>query len=163
MNSMCFINIAFLLILSLVGCKEQPTSPVSQNILQLDFVSGSISANFMPPLPLDTIWDQYVCELVIVAKNSSQTDSLNGIQIKQADVFISSTNQRLGTWNFFTRWDGKLGPNEKDTIKLRKVSGRLASRYGACYNFVYLNFIVNKDANHQIKYKSDSIFVSCDF
>jgi hypothetical protein len=156
--------IAFILLVSGESCKEHITSPLTQSNLQLNFVQGSIGANLMPIILPDTIpipSDPFGCRLVLVAKNTSQTNTLSNIQIKQANVYLSSANQEVGTWFFSTSWDGWLEPGASDTVTLTKSDGSTSNLLDLCDRFLYLSLNIQIGSNKQTTFKSDSIGVLC--
>jgi hypothetical protein len=85
MSMKYFYIIAFILLVLCESCKEQITSPLTQSSLQLNFVQGSIGADRMPiailPGTIPIPSDPFGCRLALVAKNTSQTNTLSNIQI----------------------------------------------------------------------------------
>jgi hypothetical protein len=154
---------AILMSQSLPSCKDQstnenpPITPDPLGDLRLKFVSGYIYANLMPSIPPDPI----VCKISIVAENASQTRVFSGLSVLQADVFLNSSNQKLGTIAFTTSWDGQLGPSERDTIQLSKVVSQTTLFSPQCSKQVFLNLIVQDESNNTIALKTDSLDFGC--
>lgn len=165
MNMKYFYLIAFVLSVTCENCKEQTTSPVFQSNLQLEFVGGLIGADLMPiPILPDTIpipSDPFGCRLVLVVKNTSQTETLGNIHIKQANVYLTSTNQEVGTWSISTSWDGRLEPGASDTVTLTKSDGSASNLLDLCDRFLYLSLSIQIGSIKQTTFKSDSIYVHC--
>ncbi|MCK9212078.1 MAG: hypothetical protein M0P61_14650 [Ignavibacteriaceae bacterium] len=139
------------------GCKDKVTSPPSLDNLHVSFVSGFIGADLMPiiePDPID-------CRIIIVAENSSRTDVLNNLTVGQADVFLNSNNQRLGTIKFSTSWDGRLNPLERDTISLTKVVEQTSPFSPQCNKTVYINLVIQNGEKSFVTIKTDSIGFTC--
>lgn len=108
-----FILSLILLTQVFFSCKDQSTTPDSLGDLHLRFVSGYIGANLMPSVPPDPIG----CQIIIVAENASVTRTLSKLSAPQADVFLNSSNQKLGTITFTSSWDGQLGrQNETPSV-----------------------------------------------
>ena len=139
------------------GCKDKVTSPPTLDNLNVSFVSGFIGANLMPiigPDPID-------CRIIIVAENSSRTEVLNNLTVRQADVFLNSNNQKLGTIKFTTSWDGKLNPLERDTISLTKVVEQTPPFSPQCNKHIYLNLVIQNGEKSFVTIKTDSIGFAC--
>ncbi len=139
------------------GCKDKVTSPPTLDNLRVSFVGGFIGANLMPiigPDPID-------CRIIIVAENSSRTDVLTNLTIRQADVFLNSNNQKLGTIKFTTSWDGRLNPLERDTISLTKVVEQTPPFSPQCNKNVYLNLVIQNGEKSFVTIKTDSIGFMC--
>jgi hypothetical protein len=155
-------NISFLISLLisqlLFSCKDQPTSPESLDDLHLTFLSGYIWADLMPAIPPA---DPVVCQIIFVAENRNQTKALDNLSVPQADVFLNSSNQKLGTITFTTSWDGKLEPAELDTVRITRVVGQTSPFSVQCDKYVYLNIIVQNDPKNSIICKTDSLLFGC--
>ena len=139
------------------GCKDKVTSPPARDNFHVSFVSGFIGADLMPiigPDPID-------CRIIIVAENSSRTDVLNNLTVGQADVFLNSNNQRLGTIKFSTSWDGRLNPLERDTISLTKVVEQTQPFSPQCNKHIYLNLVIQSGEKNFTIIKTDSIGFTC--
>jgi hypothetical protein len=91
-------------------CDNNETPPATLDDLSVRYLEGYIEANLMPVVPPDPI----VCRITVLAQNSNPTETLSGLSLPQADVFLDSSNQRLGTITFGSSWDGQLGPNDQD-------------------------------------------------
>lgn len=154
-------NISYLILLLFsqifFSCKDQSTSPESLDDLHLTFVSGYIGADLMPSVPPDPIG----CQITLIAENRNQTKALLNLSIPQADVFLNSSNQKLGTIAFTTSWDGKLEPAELDTVRIIKVVGQTSPFSIQCDKYVYLNIIVQNDPKNFIICKTDSLLFGC--
>jgi len=157
MKQILFIFGTVLFVQILSGCQDQSTSPESLADLHLTFVSGSIGANLMPSVPPDPI----SCQITIVAENSSTSRTLSTLTASQADVFLHSSNEKLGTITFTSNWDGRLGPAERDTVYLTKVIGRTTLFNPQCGKYVYLNVMVKNSSGNSIIQKTDSIYFGC--
>lgn len=150
-----FELILFVLVFS--GCDDQLATPESLADLHLIFVTGDIGADLMPSTPPDPIG----CQITLVAENSSTTQTLNNLSASQADVFLNSTNEKLGTITFSSSWDGRLGPTERDTVHLTKVISQTTLFNPQCGKYVYLNLIVKNSPGNFIVHKTDSLFFGC--
>ena len=140
-------------------CNDDVISPSSLNDLETHFFGGYISADLMPLVPPDPI----TCQLVLIAKNKSSSASLIGLGIPRAEVFRDSTNVRLGTISFSTSWNGRLGPNEQDTVRLTKVVSPASLFTPPCGKYLYLNVMIKDGSNDSTMIKINSLFFSCTF
>ena len=118
------VLIACLIMLSLSSCTDSgvdsnktmpiPASPgVSVEILQ-----ASINADLMPHYPPTP--PSLDCGFVAVVMNLSSADTLSGLSIPYVDVFSPDS---LGRINLIfiplsRAWDGRLLPNETDTVSV---------------------------------------------
>ncbi len=152
-----FIIVSILISQLFSSCKDQSTTPELLGDLHLSFVGGSIGANLMPSVPPDPIG----CQIILIAENKNQTKTLSNLSIPQADVFLNSSNQRLGTITFITIWDGQLGPMERDTVYLTKVISQTSLFSPQCNKYVYLNLLVQNNSKNSITFKTDSLFFGC--
>ena len=141
------------------SCKDQSTTPASLDDLHLRFVSGYIGADLMPSFP--PFRDPIGCQIIIVAENTSATRTLSKLSAPQADVFLNSSNQKLGTITFTTTWDGQLDPTERDTVRLTKVISQTTLLTPQCGMYVYLNLTVQNDSKTSISLKTDSLAFGC--
>jgi hypothetical protein len=141
----------------LASCSDMVTSPATLDDLTIRFVSGYMEANLMPIVPPDPV----SCQVLILAQNNNPTETLSGLSIPVADVFLDSTNQRLGTITFSTSWDGRLSPNEQDTVRLTKVTSQSSPFTPPCGKQVYLLLSLKKDGNLSKGFKTESMFFSC--
>jgi hypothetical protein len=125
---------AFLIIgiLVLGGCQSVEPPPSLDNV-DVNFIRGSIGANLMPIVPPDPI----MCELVLVARNRSG-ESYSGLSVPGGEAFLGNDSTRLGQIEFANNWDGRLGPFEVDTIRLRKISAPTSSFLTPCGRTVFL-------------------------
>jgi hypothetical protein len=151
------VMLAFAVYLTISGCNSQISPPENFDDLQLSFVSGSIGANLMPFIPPDPIR----CDIVLVATNKNQTESLNNISIDRADVYLNSTNEKLGTISFSTDWDGKLAPAESDTVQLKKIINSFSVFEPPCGKYVHLNLFVGGNFITPISFETDSLRFGC--
>ena len=149
----------FLTGISFLRCNDDAISYGSLDDLETHFYSGYISADLMPIVPPDPI----SCELVLIAKNKSTSASLIGLSIRQAEVFRESTSVRLGTISFSTIWDGRLGPNEQDTVRLTKVVAPASLFTPPCGKYLYLNVMIKDGSNDSTMKKINRLFFSCTF
>ena len=152
-------HIALFILVSQIfpGCKDQLTNPQLFIDLRLSFISGSIGADLMPSVPPDPIG----CQIVLLAENKNPTLTITSLSIPRADVFISSSNLKLGTIIFTTNWDGRLAPLEKDTVNLIKVISPVTIFDPPCNEYVYLRILIQDDSNNSITFKTDSLFFGC--
>ena len=139
------------------SCKGQSTAPESLADLHLTFISGSIGADLMPSIPPDPI----TCQIIIVAENSSATRTLSNLSAAHADVFLNSSNEKLGTITFTSNWDGRLGPTERDTVRSTKVISQTTLFNPQCRKYVYLNLVFKNNSGNFIVQKTDSLFFGC--
>jgi hypothetical protein len=152
-----YIVASVLIVQLFSSCKDQTTSPESFDDLHFSFVSGSIGANLMPSVPPDPIG----CQIILLAENKNQTNTISNLSIPQADVFLDSSDQRLGTITFTTNWDGRLGPMERDTVYLTKIISQTSLFSPQCNKYVYLKLLVQNDFKNSITFKTDSLFFGC--
>lgn len=141
------------------NCKDNAVSPGALDDLETRFLSRYISADLMPVIPPDPIF----CQLVLLAKNKSSTSSLAGLSIPEGDVFLNSTNARLGTISFSTTWDGQLGPNEEDTLRLTKVMSKTSLFTPPCEQYAYLHLTIKNQSNASKTMKIDSLLFTCTY
>ena len=159
-DKLYFRFIAILLILFLLlSCRNEITPPVSLTNLETRFLSGYISANLMPIIPPDPI----NCQIVLLAKNKSSSETLSGLHILQAEVYRDSGSQRLGTISFSTDWDGRLAPQEQDTVRLTKVVAESSLFTPPCNKYVYLNLLIKSGLTDSTTTKIDSLLFTCVF
>jgi hypothetical protein len=151
------VMLAFAVYLTISGCNSQISPPENLDDLKLAVVSASIGANLMPIIPPDPIR----CDIVLFFTNKNQTEALNNLSIAQADVYLNSTNEKLGTIFFTTDWDGKLGPAESDTVRLNKITNPVSVFTAPCGKYVYLNLFVRQNIFTSISFKTDSIRFGC--
>jgi len=153
------ITIALIALAAILSfqCKNDTVSPNVLDNLETRFLGGYISASLMPVIPPDPIY----CQLTLLAKNKSSSTSLSGLSMPQAEVFLDSTNQRLGTISFSTTWDGSLGPSEQDTVRLTKVVSQTWLFTPPCEEYVYLNLIIRDQSNVSITLRIDSLLFTC--
>jgi|GEM_PF-5908547 len=150
--------VVFILIVQLFfSCKDQTTSPESFDDLHLSFVSASIGANLMPNVPPDPIG----CQIILLAENKNQTNIISNLSITQADVYLVSSDQRLGTITFTSDWDGRLEPMERDTVYLTKIIGQTSLFNIQCNKYVYLKLLVQNEFKNSNTFKTDSLFFGC--
>lgn len=123
----------------------------------MSFISASIGADLMPSVPPDPIG----CQIILVAENKSKTQTLSGLSIPLADVFLNSLDQKLGTIIFTTIWDGSLAPLERDTINLIKVTSPVTLFDPPCNKYVYLKLLIKDDNSNYITIKTDSLLFGC--
>ncbi len=152
-----FILSLILLTQVFFNCRDQSTTPESLDDLHLKFISGYIGANLMPSVPPDPIG----CQIIIVAENASVTRTLSNLSAPQADVFLNSSNQKLGTITFTSSWDGQLGPSERDTVRLTKVISQTTLFSPQCGKYVYLNLVVQNDSKNSVTLETDSLSFGC--
>ncbi len=157
MKRIVFLISLILLTQIFLACKDESTSPDSLDGLHLQFVSGYIGANLMPSVPPDPIG----CQIIILAENTNPARTLSKLSVLQADVFLNSSNQKLGTITFTSSWDGQLGPVERDTVRLTKVISQTTLFSPQCGKYVYLNVIVQNDSKTSISLKTDSLAFGC--
>jgi hypothetical protein len=143
--------------LLLFSCKNGGVSPGPFENLEIQFLSGFISANLEPVAPPDPI----LCQLVLLVRNNSSSASLQGLGIAEADVFLDSTNARLGAMSFSTTWDGQLGSGEEDTVRLFKVTSQTPIFAPPCEQFVYLNLLIRHQSSAAATMKIDSLLFTC--
>ena len=140
-----------------VGCKNSPTSPGSLENLQLTFLQGSIGADLMPAVEPDPV----SCYLQLLARNTSQTETLANVEIVQAEVFLKSSGEKIGSFSLSTTWDGNLAPGEQDTVVLLKSPSVKVPFQSPCYQGVYLNLEVRSDLSAFTTFKIDSLIFGC--
>jgi hypothetical protein len=140
-----------------ITCNDNALLPGSLDDLEIRFLSGTISASLMPFIPPDPIF----CQLVVLAKNKSSTSPLASLRIQEADVFLDSTDARLGTISFATAWDGHLSPGEEDTVHLAKVRSPVSLFMPPCRQRIYLNLKVNALLTVSKTFQTDTLRFSC--
>jgi len=155
------VRVAIILLMGFLffTCKDNTVSPGALDNLETRFLSGYISADLMPVIPPDPIF----CQLVLLAKNKSLTSSLVGLSIPEGDMFLNSTNARLGTISFSTIWDGQLGPNEEDTLRLSKVMSKTSLFTPSCEQYVYLHLTIKNQSIASKTLKIDSLLFTCTY
>lgn len=136
---------------------EQPSGKLEN--LDVRFLSGRIEANLMPVVPPDPITG----EIVLLMENKSASDALSGLEIPQADVFLDSTDQRLGTITFSTDWDGRLAPAEQDTVRLTKVMAQSSPFDPPCGKDVYLKLTVIDALNNSKSFTTNILSFDCSY
>lgn len=139
------------------GCYNPESPSASLDDLSVRFLNAYIEANLMPVVPPDPI----TCQITLLVENGNATETLTGVSIPQADVFLDSASQRLGTISFSTTWDGRLGPNEQDTVRLVKVMSQTALFPPPCSDSVYFNLVVNDERNNSKTFKTESLLFTC--
>ena len=154
-----FSFLTILFILSFSSCNNPVSPPETLNDLKLSFVSGSIWAGLMPYVPPDP--DPIACQIVLITENKNKTTPLKNISITQADVYLNSTNERLGTISFSTNWNGQLAPMQRDTVNFTKIKSYNTLSNTPCNKYIYLNLIVRKDFFNSITFKTDSLYFGC--
>ena len=158
--SSVLVNITILVVgILFLSCRDDATSPGSLDDLEIQFLDGYLSADLMPFVPPDPI----ICQLVLVAKNKSSAASLIGLSIPQAEVFRDSGNVRLSTISFSTSWDGRLDPNEQDTVRLTKVAAQATLFTPPCGKYVYVNLMIKNQSDDSRTMKIDSLWFGCTF
>jgi hypothetical protein len=139
------------------NCDNPETPSATLDDLSIRFLDGYIEANLMPVVPQDPI----VCQIAFLVQNGNPTEALIGLSITQAEVYLDSTNQRLGTINFLTAWDGRIGPIEQDTVRLTKVISQTTLFPPPCMRKVYFNLVVKDQGNNSKTFKTESLLFSC--
>jgi hypothetical protein len=139
------------------GCYNPETPSASLDDLSVQFLSAYIEANLMPVIPPDPI----TCQITLLVQNGNPTETMTGVSIPQAEVFLDSASQRLGTISFSTAWDGRIGPNEQDTVHLVKVMSQTTLFPPPCSKTVYFNLVVNDERNNSKTFKTESLLFTC--
>ena len=152
-----FLVLCILLLESFFSCNDEISPPENLVDIQLSYVSGSIGANLMPIIPPDPI----ACQIVLVATSTNQTKPLSGLSITQADVYLNSTNEKLGSIAFTTNWYGQLTPTESDTVRLNKITSPFSIFTPPCGKYVYLNLFVRQNLFTLTSFKTDSLYFGC--
>lgn len=141
----------------LVSCYNPETPSATLDDLSVRSLGGYIEADLMPVVPPDPI----TCQISLLVQNGNATETLNGVSIPQAEVYLDSANQRLGTINFSTTWDGRIGPNEQDTVHLTKVMSQTTLFAPPCTKSVYFNLVVRDQSNSSKTFRTESLLFTC--
>jgi hypothetical protein len=141
----------------LVSCYNPETPSATLDDLSVRSLGGYIEADLMPVIPPDPI----TCQISLLVQNGNATETLNGVSIPQAEVYLDSANQRLGTINFSTTWDGRIGPNEQDTVHLTKVMSQTTLFAPPCTKSVYFNLVVRDQSNSSKTFRTESLLFTC--
>ena len=149
-----FIILAFLA-QTFLACGDE----VSLDDLQFTFVDGYINANLAPVVPPDPI----SCKLVFHVENTSYTETISGLDIKEAEVFLIDTNQKLGDIDLTTTWDGMINPHEQVTVVLEKSVGQIAAFKPPCGQAVYINVVVRDISDRFTVLKVNSLMFMCSY
>ncbi len=113
------LGIMIFTLLFYTGCKKQVTSFDQQNV-EIKFIEGFVAVSLMPSTP--PIPDPVFAQVTLLLKNKDATNPKTGIRIPQADIFLASNDEKLGSIRFTTEWDGTLLPAEQDTVQLDKIA-----------------------------------------
>jgi len=140
-----------------VSCYNPETPSATLGDLSVRSLDGYIEANLMPVVPPDPI----TCQISLLVQNGNTTETLIGVSIPQAEVYLDSANQRLGTISFSTTWDGRVGPNEQDTVHLTKVMSQTTLFAPPCTKSVYFNLVVRDQSNNSKTFKTESLLFTC--
>ena len=153
------LSILFITSFFLLACEEDLPQRSVLNDLEIQFLSGLIEANLGPVVPPDPIY----CRIELLLINRNSEESLGGLNIPSAQVFIDSTNKLLGGFPFSTDWDGMLEPDDEDTVTLVKDSDILEERPfdPPCREFVYLELEVKNGSYEPKSFRTDSLFFTC--
>lgn len=147
-----FIIIPFLIQI-FFSCSDEP----SIDDLEFTFINGYINANLGPVIPPDPI----SCQLEFNVKNTNFSETISNINIKDAEVYLIRSNQKLGDIDFITTWDGILNPREETTVVLEKPMGQNAPFESPCGQGVFINVIVREKSSDFIILKVDSLMFTC--
>ena len=131
--------------------------PNISQYLDLQFVTGSVTANLMPFIPPDPI----SAAITLTAKNTHASQSMIGLRILKADVFRQTDSTLLGTFNFTSTWDGDLNPGDQDVVVAAKVRASATLFNPPCNEYVYLTILVGTDSNNVKVITSDSLRFAC--
>jgi len=156
------IGVAFLLIASLgiFSCDDDTLDPGDDagiSDLSVQVIEGHISANLQPIVPPDPI----LCQLTLRLVNGNTTNSLAGLSIPSAAVFLSSNSTELGIIRFETDWDGAIGAGEVDTVTVIKIQEDQEIFVPPCNESVYLRARVVKTAVQFKQIKTPSYPFGC--
>jgi hypothetical protein len=143
------------------GCKNQTTSPSSESDLQISFISGTAGGDFMPIIVPDStnLPNPLQCKIVLVIKNINNDKIFEGLSIQQGEVYLSTTNTKIDTYNFSTNWSGRLAPNNSDTVCCTMTKSENSA--SVCGKTIYVNIFVQKDSTNVITFKTNDIHVQC--
>ena len=143
--------------LGILACNTlAPQPPPDLRHLQLQFLGGFIYANLMPMIPPDPI----DARVILLARNTS-SQSMTGLRVLKADVYLKSNDQRLGSIEFFSDWSGTISPNRQDTVVAQKVSEATKLFDPACGSSVYLTIFVGTDSSNSKRVVADNLTFSC--
>jgi len=140
-----------------VSCYNPETPSATLDDLSVRSLGGYIEADLMPVVPPDPI----TCQISLLVQNGNATETLIGVSIPQAEVYLDSANQRLGTISFSTTWDGRIGPNEQDTVHLTKIISQTPPFSPPCTKSVYFNLVVRDQSNNSKTIKTESLLFTC--
>ncbi len=125
--------------------------------LEIRVLGGTIGANLMPVVPADPV----IARVDLLLKNSSRQTTFSDLKIEEADVFLDSSDTRLGSISFSTSWDGELKPGESDTVRLSKVMSPETLFTPPCRQYVRLILKVVCSLSYFVPVRSDSLLFSC--
>jgi hypothetical protein len=141
----------------LVSCYNPETPSATLDDLTIRSLGGYIEANLMPVVPPDPI----TCQITLLVENGNATETLMGVSIPQAEVFLDSARQRLGRISFSTAWDGRIGPNEQDTVRLTKVVSQTTLFPPPCTKSVYFSLVVKDQSDSSKTFRTESLLFTC--
>lgn len=139
-----------------LGCSDKATSSSKENI-EIQFISGYIDADLMPPVPPDPVR----CQIELLITNKSDSKRVKGLTVPSADVFLHSNNEKIGTIDFLTDWDSLLLPGEQDTVLLSKIQSSTPVVEVHCRKYVYLILNVILCPCSFDMFKTDSLLFGC--
>jgi hypothetical protein len=105
----------------------------------------------------DSSSDKLSCQADLFVKNNSSIKTLSNLSINKGEVYISSTNQKIGTILFETSWDGCLSPLENDTVRLIKLKNDAEIIFPPPFGSIYLVFTIENVSRNTITFKTDGI------
>jgi hypothetical protein len=147
----------FIVFHTLGSCDDTQTPSATLDDVSVRSLGGYIEANLMPAVPPDPI----TCQISLLVENKNPVETLIGLSIPHAEVYLDSANQRLGTINFSTSWDGKIGPGEQDTVRLTKVISQTTLFSPPCTRTVYFNVVVRDQNDNSKTFKAESLLFTC--
>ena len=139
------------------SCSLNSVPAGSLDDLDVRLLSSTISANLMPFVAPDPV----SCSVALLARNTSSVRTLAGLRIVEGELFLVSSNARLGTLSFATVWDGRLNPGEGDTVRLTKVTSPAALFAPPCGEHVRLRLSIRDLRGDSRKVDIDSLRFDC--
>ena len=94
------------------GCDDDPPERSGLTDLEMQILEASAWADIMPGDP------SVNAQVQLVIENTSADRTLSELDIPWAIVYLSSTDENIGTIQRSTGWEGILHPGQRDTLEL---------------------------------------------
>jgi hypothetical protein len=133
---------------------EQTGKPAE--LLQVEFIEGFIQGDLMPPLPADPIRCWIKLELTNLTERR-----LYGIRIPSADAYLVSTGELLGNLPLATPWDGRLEPQETETVVVQKFISMDYIFDPPCNQTAFLEIFIRISGRDIITFTTPEMIFEC--